>query len=585
MFRIRSYYVLGLLALSILTSCRHSARMPNVIFVLTDDQGWGDIGYNGNQMLSTPTLDSLAASSVVIDRFYVSPVCAPSRASFLTGKYHLNTGVSWVTHRKEVMHESETTVAEIFKEEGYRTAYYGKWHNGAQYPHSPLGQGFDQFFGFCGGHCNSYFDTELQWNHEMIPTQGYVADLFTDSLINFIDDSEKPFYAVLAYNTPHTPYQVPDLYYDKYLQMGLDRKTAAIYGMIENIDHNVNRLLDALNKEDQMENTIFVYTSDNGPNFVRYNGGLKGRKAQVDEGSIRVPFIIHYPEGHFKTRHISEGFASHIDLLPTLLDLCGIQTNNEFHGSSFASFLQKNKKLSTEKVLFTHQLLNDDFAASSAVRTNEYLLTCYPGDTALFNLQNDPYQLKNIIGQQKNISDALIRAYKNWYEEAIGEGVDPEPITIDDHMDIDIDFPAHEADLSEGLDFAGTMGWANDWIINWDSGKDSISWDIQVESDCSYKVSLLYACKQKDIGSKLLLKTKSSQTPIRISQADEGILVDNPDRVIRKEVQERKWGVLEAGILRLSETDSTISISLLDDVSTSIEIKGIVLRSNEYKID
>jgi len=170
-------------------------RRPNVLLLMTDDQGWGDIHSHGNQKLDTPVLDKLAADSVQFDRFYVSPVCAPTRASLLTGRYHLRTGVSWVTRGLETMRSEEVTLAEALKQAGYATGCFGKWHNGAHYPYHPNGQGFDEFFGFCAGHWNNYFDTHLERNGKAVKTRGYITDVLTDAAIAFIEKHrQRPFF-------------------------------------------------------------------------------------------------------------------------------------------------------------------------------------------------------------------------------------------------------------------------------------------------------------------------------------------------------------------------------------------------------
>ena len=197
---------LGAAALALPRGAAEAAaqRPPNVVVFLTDDQGFGDMHAHGNELLDTPVQDALRLAGARFERFYVNPVCAPTRAAFLTGRYPARTGVSGVTHRLETMRADEVTIAEVFKGAGYATGCFGKWHNGAHYPNHPNGQGFDEFFGFCAGHWNNYFDTTLERNGEAVQTKGYITDVITDAALDFIEaNRDDPFFAYIPYNAPH----------------------------------------------------------------------------------------------------------------------------------------------------------------------------------------------------------------------------------------------------------------------------------------------------------------------------------------------------------------------------------------------
>ena len=286
------------------------ARRPNVLLIMTDDQGWGDLRVHGNEKIDTPTLDALASAGVQFDRFYVSPVCAPTRASLLTGRYHMRTGVTGVTRGQETMRAEEVTIAEVLKTAGYSTGCFGKWHSGAHYPHHPNGQGFDEFFGFCGGHWNNYFDTRLERNGRAVQTSGYITDVITEAAIGFIEQHRsEPFFCYVPYNAPHGPFQVPDQYFDKYIARGLDAKTATVYGMCENIDHNVDRLMGTLETNGLTRDTIVIFLTDNGPNGARFNGGMRGTKGSAHEGGCRVPLFIRWPDRLSAGRTVQETTA------------------------------------------------------------------------------------------------------------------------------------------------------------------------------------------------------------------------------------------------------------------------------------
>ena len=265
-------------------------RQPNVVVILTDDQGWGDLSLHGNTNLSTPNIDAMAKGGAQFDRFYVCPVCSPTRAEFLTGRYHPRSRVYSTSAGGERMDLDETTIADVFKAAGYATAAFGKWHNGMQYPYHPNGRGFDEFYGFCSGHWGDYFSPPLDHNGKIVRGEGFVIDDFTDKAMDFMEaNQEKPFLVYLPYNTPHSPMQVPDRWWDKFKNKELAKRhfnskneklghTRAALAMCENIDWNVGRVLEKLDSLKLSEDTIVVYFCDNGPNGVRWNGRMKGRK-------------------------------------------------------------------------------------------------------------------------------------------------------------------------------------------------------------------------------------------------------------------------------------------------------------------
>ena len=302
---LRSPLLIGILIL-LMQGCgpakeRMHSDHPNIIILLTDDQGWGDLSMNGNPDLSTPNIDRLADEGIVFDRFYVCPVCAPTRAELLTGRYYLHTGVTGVSEGKERLNLDETTIADVFRDAGYATAVFGKWHNGTQYPYHPNGRGFDEFYGFTSGHWGDYFSPLLDHNGDMVTGEGYLSDDLTERAIEFIrKHRDDPFFVYVPYNIPHSPMQVPDEYWARFEGKALttmhpnrDREdidhTRAAYAMCENIDMNVGRIMDALEELDLEKETIVLYFSDNGPNGWRWNGGMKGRKGHTDKVGCDLP--------------------------------------------------------------------------------------------------------------------------------------------------------------------------------------------------------------------------------------------------------------------------------------------------------
>ena len=287
------------------------AKTPNIVVILTDDQGWGDLSLNGNKDLSTPNIDSLAHDGARFDRFFVCPVCSPTRAEFLTGRYHVRGGVYSTSTGGERLDLDELTIADTFKSAGYATGAFGKWHNGMQYPYHPNGRGFDEFYGFCSGHWGDYFSPPLEHNGQIVKGEGFCINDFTNKAITFIDNSikeGKPFFAYVPYNTPHSPMQVPDKWWDKFKDKEIKLHNRdprrenmphlrCALAMCENIDWNVGRILKKIEDLGITNDTIVVFFHDNGPNGVRWNGGMKGRKGSTDEGGVRSPLLIRWP-GH-----------------------------------------------------------------------------------------------------------------------------------------------------------------------------------------------------------------------------------------------------------------------------------------------
>ena len=267
---------------------------PNIIIVLSDDQGWGDLGIHGNEVISTPKLDAFAREGVNFSRFYTSPVCSPTRASLMTGRYYYRTGVLHTSRGGAKMHGDEVTLAESLGGHGYATGIFGKWHLGDTYPMRPSDQGFaESLIHKSGGigqtpdRPNSYLNPILWENGKRVASEGYCTDIFFDSALSFIERNQaNPFLVYLALNAPHAPLEIDERYVLPYRAKGLDDSTAKVYGMVQNIDENFGRLLRRLEELELRENTVVFFLGDNGPQQRRFNGGLRGRKSSVFEGAF-----------------------------------------------------------------------------------------------------------------------------------------------------------------------------------------------------------------------------------------------------------------------------------------------------------
>ncbi len=543
-------------------------KKPNVVLILTDDQGWGDLSLHGNPVLETKNLDNLAHQGAQFNNFYVSPLCAPSRASILTGRYHLATGVVSVSNGLEIMDTNEITLAELFKANGYSTGIFGKWHNGQHFPNRPIDQGFDEFLGFTAGHWSNYFDTDLTRNDKTIKTKGFITDVLTDEAIKFIGkNSEEPFFCYLPYNAPHSPFQVPDKYFNKYKNKGLDDELAAVYGMVENVDDNVGRLLNYLKTNNLEENTIVIFMTDNGPNTVRYNGVMRGIKGSVHEGGVRVPFFIKWP-GEIAENLINEEVVGHIDIYPTLLELCGLNPvkTKPLDGISFADLLNDKsvKKPRLDRKMFTNVNFMQVPATLNAVgfRNNEYRYVYEKNQSQLYRLNKDSSEKNDFLKQNPQLSAEFENDYKQWFANVSANLSYYSPIIL---SKLGVQLPAYEAILTEGLKYKEGHGWAHDYVTKWNSTKDSMVWEIDCINPGKYKLELEYLCSKKNVGSTILASVGNESKPVKVTKAFSSAMIPSPDRVPRKEAYEiKKWGKLQVGEVFIPKGKSTITIKATD---------------------
>lgn len=554
--------LLTLSLLCLLSACQITPPpRPNVLFILTDDQGYGDLRIHGNDSIDTPVIDSLARSGARLDQFYVSPVCAPTRAALLTGRYHLRTGTFWVTRGTENMRPEELTLAEVFQANGYRTGIFGKWHNGAHYPYNPLGQGFEEFVGFTSGHWSNYFNTSLIHNDTVLPTEGYITDVLTDKAIDFIDrNRNEPFFCYLPYNVPHSPFQLPDRYFDKYKARGLSDKSAAVYGMVENLDDNLRRLFQKLADWGLQENTIVVFITDNGPNGSRYNAGMRGWKSWVYEGGIRVPCFISWP-GRIAAGTTLTELTDHIDMLPTLVGLTGVNKPDgpALDGIDLSDFLlARPDAVFPQRKLFTHMNHGIELTPyPGAVRNEQYHLVVYdPEQPQLFDMRQDGGEQADLADSLPALTQQLFADYQTWWEDVTAAGPTDPAIPVGYAEARRVELPAHEATLEGNLTYRyNPNGWAHDWIVNWTDPTDRVSWEIEVVAAGTYRFSLQYACTAAQIGTELDLAVLGTGQTIRsrIQEAFTPVPLPNPDRVegARTEAREQTWAYVSLGQLTL----------------------------------
>ncbi len=554
---------------------------PNVLLIMTDDQGWGDLARNGNEALETPVIDALASRSVRFDRFYVSPVCAPTRSALLTGRYPMRTGVWGVSWRHEVMRADEVTLAEAFRAAGYATACLGKWHNGVQYPNNPQGQGFGEFFGFLGGQTNDYFDTILEHNGREVRTEGYITDVLTDAALRFIDtNSDRPFLCYLPYNVVHTPWMVPDRYFDTDAARGLDPATACAYGMIANLDENIGRLLAKLEERDLSRRTIVVFLTDNGPNGRRYNGGMRGTKASVHEGGVRVPCFISWP-GQLPPHDVRQ-VAAHIDLFPTLVDLCGIPMprTKPLDGSSLVPLLRGEATEWPDRAIITVQAGRQAGNLKGAVRTNRHRFVREKGDAMLFDMVADPAQKRDVAADHPEVVDHLASILDGFLAEVRPASMGTPPIPVGFEEAPRVVLPTTEAELSGELAYANVSGYSEDWVVGWDAEDETIAWDLDVVRAGRFEVEMLYACPPEAIGSKVRLEVGSSLLDFAIERAfDEGTF-ERPERQKADEPRlDRVFDARPVGTIALPEGRVRLTLRALAIPGPIVcELDGLRLR-------
>ena len=503
---------------------------PNVLIILSDDQGWGDMGSHGNDSIDTPSLDLLKQIGVSGERFFVSAVCAPTRASLLTGKYCFDVGVSWVCQGLEDFNEGVVTIADVFKSNDYVTGCFGKWHNGRHYVNHPLRMGFDHFLGFRSGGWH-YIDPVLEYNDTVLKTHGYLTDILADSAIRFMEKNKNErFFCYLPFSAPHSPFQLPDTLFQKYKQKGLGDKNAAIYGMVERMDMQIGRILKYLEDSQILENTIIIFFSDNGPNGFRYNGCMKGRKAKVDEGGVRVPFFI-YQKHRISGGKSIEGEIAHIDLLPTLNELCNLEgfDADEIDGKSFASVLLNNEK-PLPRILYQTLYYDDAFFMSKKSIRNERFRIIEENDrpVRMYDMNNDPCQETDIYSQNKHVGDSLMNIFNNWFDKRkINIGAEPIIIGIDG-QDREV-FYADESFITGNLDYSISAKYNPSYIKGWKSVKDSAIWEVDVIKPGKYNVFMELSADSLAVGSVFRIIAGNDSSLVEITAPVKKHEFDIPD--------------------------------------------------------
>lgn len=582
------FKLLGFLwVLASLVGTAHAEKShPNVLLFITDDQGFGDIQSHGNDQISTPYQDQLAAEGVRFDRYFVSPVCAPTRAALLTGRYHPRTGVHGVTRTYETMRSEEVTIAEILKANGYATGAFGKWHNGAHYPHHPNGQGFDEFYGFCAGHWNNYFDTELERNGVPVQGEGFIIDDFTNKAMAWIrEHNSQPWFCYMPYNTPHTPWQVPEKYWRKYQGKGLPETTACAYAMVENIDDNIGRMLSLLEELGETDNTIVLFMTDNGANTDRYNAGMRGRKGSPHEGGTRVPLFVRYP-AKIEAGRVVKPITAHIDILPTLVELTGVTPirTKPLDGRSLVPLMHGETEAWPNRMLFTEWGQSNGKPHRGAVRTEQWRAVLDRRGTKwmLFDMQDDPGQKNDLAKEHPAILDHLKLQFEAWFADVARGGFEPIPTEIGHPQMPTVTLHGHEAFLQkvngEGISYLGANGWANDYITQWTDTNAYATWPVKVVEPATYRVSLDYIAREKP-NAEFRVSVGERTGSIKVTEKHDPPPVPTPDRIPRKEVYEQNWKESQTVEIDLAPGEYDLNLRLYSkQLDQAPEIKSVRLQ-------
>ncbi|MCM8536229.1 MAG: arylsulfatase [Lentisphaeraceae bacterium] len=556
----------------LLTIIALAADRPNVIVILTDDQGWGDLSLTGNKDIETPHIDSIGKDGAVFENFYVAPVCSPTRAEFLTGRYSFRSGIWSTSEGGERIDLDEVTIADTFKKAGYNTAAFGKWHSGMQYPYHPNGRGFDEYYGFCSGHWGNYFDPILEHNGKIVKGKGFLVDDLTDRAMNYIEaNQEKPFFVYLPYNTPHSPMQVPDRWWDKFKNKELKMKykasknkgtdfVRAALAMCENIDWNVGRLLKKLDELKIADNTIILYFSDNGPNSSRWNGGMTGTKGSTDEGGVRSPLVMKWP-AKIKKGTIVREITSGVDLLPSLAKMSSVplMSKLDLDGVDFSGVATGEDKSGWP----VDRVILNGWKGRYSLRSQKFRLD-YKGN--LFDIENDRGQQKVVNDKFPNETKKMLSILGDFKKQVSKElpKKDLRPFVICHPDFVNTQVPARDGKAHGNVKRSNR--WPNcSFFTNWTSLNDKITFDAEVAESGEFEVEIYYTCPEDSVGSTFEVSCGKNRLEAKITEAHDPPLVGmKEDRVVRGESYVKDFKRKVIGTIKLDKGPATLTLKALN---------------------
>ncbi len=479
-----------------------AVERPNVVFILTDDQGYGDLACHGNTVIQTPNLDRLYTESVHFTNFHVSATCSQTRAQLMTGRYPTRTGVWHTISARSLLRRNEVTMADRFAAAGYQTAIFGKWHLGDNFPFRPQDRGFQEVLSMGGGGAtnipnywaNDYFDDTYIRNGKWEKQQGYCTDVWFREALRFIESrpKDRPFFCYIATNAPHSPYLVPEKYRQLYQRSDVIPTMAQFYGMITNIDENVGRLRRRLAELGLADNTVLVFMTDNGSSGgwhapkgkYSYNAGMRGGKGSEYDGGHRVPWFIHWPKGRITGGRDVDRITAGIDVLPTLAELCDIDLDPNpdlpLDGKSLVPLLRDPRTEDwAPRTLIMHnqRVIYPKKWRRTSVMTDRWRLV---DEDELYDMKADPGQRKNVIDQHAELARRLCQAYEQWWAQMMS--------SADQETEIVIGSDQANPTLLTTHDVRGDLAWNQDQVL---AGKFTNGyWPIDVARDGIYEFSL-----------------------------------------------------------------------------------------------
>jgi len=519
---IHAVWVLGL-CLSVSGNLQQAAlaesvKRPNVVVIMTDDQGYGDLSMHGNPTLKTPNLDALGAESVRFTEFHVAPFCTPTRAALMTGRYPGRTGAYRTSSGRTSLHRREKTLGDLFTINGYATGMFGKWHLGDNAPARPMDKGFERsVWHRCGGVTqisdywgNDYFDDTYLVGDRWKTFEGYCTDVWFDEAMSFMDDvltdagGNKPFFVYLATNAPHAPYLVADEWKQPYLDAGCPQRQAAFMGMVANFDWNMGRLREFLKKEKLESETIVIFLTDNGtsggtifgeggritgfPIDPRENGFRRGGKSSAYDGGHRVPLFIRHFDERFSIPKDVDALAMHFDLTPTLMELCDLERPADWpalDGKSLVSQMAEQPKPWPERVLHTQMHGGNGFREPDdpwligAVLTPRWRLV---EGKELFDIHRDPMQRNDLAKQFPDVVQQLRQQHLQWYQ-SVRQGMVPSRIALGSEVENPTDLTSQEWVMPKG-----GPPWSHSHVVN--RKIENASWAVDIENAGTYRFTL-----------------------------------------------------------------------------------------------
>lgn len=459
--KILFFIVLLVSEIDIVKAQENLEKRPNVILIMTDDQGYGDLACHGNTILDTPNMDRLHSQSVRFTNFHVSPTCAPTRAALMTGLYTNRTGVWHTIGGRSLLRKDKVTMAEVFKENEYHTAIFGKWHLGDNYPFRPQDRGFLEVLVHGAGGVgqtpdffdNDYFNDTYIHNGKLEEYRGYCTDVWFREAIEYIErQKDNPFFCYISTNAPHSPFYV-DNKYSKAYEGIKNIPSNEFYGMITNIDDNIGILTRKLEDLGISDNTILIFMTDNGSsmgdkkieNITAFNAGMRGKKNSEYDGGHRVPFFVKYPNGKLEAGKDVNNISAHIDVLPTLIELCGLKLNKpiDFDGKSLMPLINGSDENWSERLLITdsQRVEHPIKWRKSAVMSDNWRLV---NGEELYNMVDDPGQTNDVALKEPKKVEKFRKAYDTWWDDVSLDFDDFQAIIIGSPAENPVNLTSHD---------------------------------------------------------------------------------------------------------------------------------------------